>query len=150
MKTNHQMKQLFLLLVLLLSINITAQETLPSAEIKTLDGTSTSLQEEEKKVEKENRLSAYGEVTAYNFNQYNYTLDVNYRITDRTSLSSWNTITSGRTAEQGFDYNVVSALINFKSKDYEKTLSFGYSRNELMSYDVIQNFFVVKLRVRLF
>ena len=39
------MKQFFYLLVLLLSINITAQETLPSAEIKTLDGTSTSLQE---------------------------------------------------------------------------------------------------------
>ena len=39
------MKQFFYLLVVLLSINITAQETLPSAEIKTLDGTSTSLQE---------------------------------------------------------------------------------------------------------
>ena len=78
-------------------------------------------------VQAQDRLKGYGEVTAYNFNQYNYTLDVNYRITDRTSLSSWNTITSGRTAEQGFDYSVVSALINFKSKDYEETLSFGYS-----------------------
>lgn len=110
---------------------------------------SASAQEEEKEVKKENRLSAYGEVTAYDFEQYNYTLDVNYRITDRVSLSSWNTITSGRTVEQGFNYSVVSGLLNFKSKNLDNTLSIGYSRIEQYSFDFINRQFVMKLRVKL-
>lgn len=110
---------------------------------------SASAQEEEKEVKKENRLSAYGEVTAYDFEQYNYTLDVNYRITDRVSLSSWNTITSGRTVEQGFNYSVVSGLLNFKSKNLDNTLSIGYSRIEQYSFDFINSQFVMKLRVKL-
>lgn len=110
---------------------------------------SASAQEEEKEIKKENRLSAYGEVTAYDFEQYNYTLDVNYRITDRVSLSSWNTITSGRTVEQGFNYSVVSGLLNFKSKNLDNTLSIGYSRIEQYSFDFINSQFVMKLRVKL-
>jgi hypothetical protein len=114
---------------------------------------SASSQEEEKEVEKEvekeNRLSAYGEVTAYDFEQYNYTLDINYRITDRVSLSSWNTITSGRTLEQGFNYSVISGLLNFKSKNLDNTLSIGYSRTEQYSFDFINRQFVMKLRVKL-
>ena len=38
------MKQLLYLLLLTLSFNLTAQENLPSAEIKTLDGTITTLE----------------------------------------------------------------------------------------------------------
>ena len=106
-------------------------------------------EEEEKEVKKENRLSAYGEVTAFDFAQYNYTIDVNYRITDRVSLSSWNTITSGRTVEQGFNYSVVSGLLNFKSKNLDNTLSIGYSRIEQYSFDFVQKQFVMKIRVKL-
>ena len=106
-------------------------------------------EEEEKEVRKENRLSAYGEVTAFDFEQYNYTIDVNYRITDRVSLSSWNTITSGRTVEQGFNYSVVSGLLNFKSKNLDNTLSIGYSRIEQYSFDFVQKQFVMKIRLKL-
>ena len=110
---------------------------------------SVSAQEKEDEVKKENRLSAYGEVTAYDFEQYNYTLDINYRISDRVSLSSWNTITSGRTVEQGFNYSVVSGLLNFKSKNLDNTLSIGYSRIEQYSFNFINKQFVMKLRVKL-
>lgn len=110
---------------------------------------AASAQEEEKEIKEENRLSAYGEVTAFDFEQYNYTLDVNYRITDRVSLSSWNTITSGRTLEQGFNYSVVSGLLNFKSKNLDNTLSIGYSRIEQYSFDFVQKQFVMKIRVKL-
>ena len=110
---------------------------------------SVSAQEKEDEVKKENRLSAYGEVTAYDFEQYNYTLDINYRITDRVSLSSWNTVTSGRTVEQGFNYSVVSGLLNFKSKNLDNTLSIGYSRIEQYSFNFINKQFVMKLRVKL-
>ena len=99
--------------------------------------------------EKDNKLSAYAEVTAYNLSQYNYTLDINYRISERVSLSSWNTITSGRTLEQGFNYSVVSGLLNFKSKNLDNTLSIGYSRAEQYSFDFINRQFVMKLRVKL-
>lgn len=110
---------------------------------------AASAQEEEKEIKEKNRLSAYGEVTAFDFEQYNYTLDVNYRITDRVSLSSWNTITSGRTLEQGFNYSVVSGLLNFKSKNLDNTLSIGYSRIEQYSFDFVQKQFVMKIRVKL-
>jgi len=110
---------------------------------------SVNAQEKENEVKEENRLSAYAEVTAYDFEQYNYTLDINYRISDRVSLSSWNTITSGRTVQQGYNYSVVSGLLNFKSKNLENTLSIGYSRTEQYSFDFINKQFVMKLRVKL-
>jgi hypothetical protein len=99
--------------------------------------------------DKDNRLTAYTEVTAYDLSQYNYTLDVNYRITDRVSLSSWNTVTSGRTEQQGFNYSVVSTLLNLKSKNLENTLSFGYSRTEQYSFDFTNRQIVLKLRIKL-
>lgn len=46
------MKQLFYILLFIVSFNITAQENLPSSEIKTLDGDTTTLQE----ISKENDL----------------------------------------------------------------------------------------------
>ena len=46
------MKQLLYLLLLTLSFNLTAQENLPSAEIKTLDGTITTLE----KISNDNEL----------------------------------------------------------------------------------------------
>ncbi|MEJ6793343.1 MAG: TlpA disulfide reductase family protein [Lacinutrix sp.] len=46
------MKQFLLLLLTAITINVTAQETLPSIEIKTLDGNTTSLQ----KISKDNDL----------------------------------------------------------------------------------------------
>tara|TARA_B100000767_G_C19378858_1_gene375086 strand:- start:25 stop:378 length:354 start_codon:yes stop_codon:yes gene_type:complete len=110
---------------------------------------SVNAQEKENEVKEENRLSAYAEVTAYDFEQYNYTLDINYRISDRVSLSSWNTITSGRTVQQGYNYSVVSGLLNFKSKNLDNTLSIGYSRTEQYSFNFINKQFVVKLRVKL-
>jgi len=106
-------------------------------------------QEEDKKKKKSNNLSAYSEITAYDFQQYNYTFDLNYRIMDRVSLSSWNTITSGRTIEQGYNYSVISGLVNFKSKNFKHTLSLGYSRTEQYSFDFRNNQFMVKLRLKL-
>ena len=118
------MKNKLTLIILALTLSVTAQE-------------------------KDNKLSAYAEVTAYNLSQYNYTLDINYRISERISLSSWNTITSGRTLEQGFNYSVVSGLLNFKSKNLENTLSFGYSRTEQYAFDFVNKQIVLKLRLKL-
>ena len=99
--------------------------------------------------EKDNKLSAYAEVTAYNLSQYNYTLDVNYRISERISLSSWNTITSGMTEQQGFNYSVVSGLLNFKSKNLENTISVGYSQTKQHAFDFVNKQIVLKLRLKL-
>ena len=104
---------------------------------------------EKEVVKKDNRLSAFTEFSVYNFQQYNYTLDINYRITDRVSLSSWNTITSGRTLEQGYNYSVVSGLLNFKSENLENTISVGYNRVEQYFYNFIDNQFVVKIRMKI-
>lgn len=46
------MKQLISIMLVMASFNLTAQETLPNVEIKTLDGNSTTLQE----ISKENNL----------------------------------------------------------------------------------------------
>ncbi|AUC83372.1 TlpA disulfide reductase family protein [Lacinutrix sp. Bg11-31] len=46
------MKHFFYLLVFAMSLNLSAQENLPTAEIKTLDGTTTTLQE----ISKDNSL----------------------------------------------------------------------------------------------
>lgn len=46
------MKHFFYLLVFAMSLNLSAQENLPTAEIKTLDGTATTLQE----ISKDNSL----------------------------------------------------------------------------------------------
>ena len=99
--------------------------------------------------EKDNKLSAYAEVTAYNLSQYNYTLDVNYRISERISLSSWNTITSGMTEQQGFNYSVVSGLLNFKSKNLENTISVGYNQTKQQAFDFVNKQIVLKLRLKL-
>ncbi len=95
----------------------------------------------------ESRLQAFGEVTAFNFQQFQYTLDANYRISDRTSVSSWNTVTSGRTEQQGFNYSVFSALFNMKGKDFNQTLSVGYGVMNQFSFT--DRALIVKLRMRL-
>ena len=118
------MKNKLTLIILALTLSVTAQE-------------------------KDNKLSAYAEVTAYNLSQYNYTLDINYRISERISLSSWNTITSGRTLEQGFNYSVVSGLLNFKSNNLKNTISVGYSQTTQHAFDFVNKQIVLKLRLKL-
>ena len=101
------------------------------------------------KIKAKNKLRAFGEVTSYNFLEYNYTLDVNYKLNNYTSLSSWNTITSGRSENQGYNYSVVSAMINFSDKK-QNVFSVGYGNINQMFYNRSNNSFIVKLRVRIF
>jgi hypothetical protein len=101
------------------------------------------------KAKEKNKLRAFGELTSYNFLEYNYTLDVNYKLGDYTSLSSWNTITSGRNESQGYNYSVVSAMINFSDKK-QNVFSVGYGNINQMFYNRSNNSFIVKLRVRIF
>lgn len=99
--------------------------------------------------QQDDRFQAFAEVTAYNFSEYNYTLDLNYRLGDYTSISSWNTITSGRNEAQGFNYSVKSILFNWSDKK-RNVVSVGYGEINQISYDFNNKALIVKLRVKLF
>ena len=100
-------------------------------------------------VSAQDKLSMYGQVTALNFNQFNFNLDARYKLRDYISLSNWSTITQGRTAEQGFDYLNSTTLINFGKKGTESVLSFGHLYMNVPHMKFDQHQFVVKLRFKL-
>ena len=97
----------------------------------------------------QDRFQAFAEVTAYNLKEYNYTLDVNYTVTDNFSISSWNTITTGRSEAQGFNYSVKSILFNWSDKK-RNVVSVGYGEINQIHYKFNNEAFIVKLRVKLF
>ena len=97
----------------------------------------------------QDRFQAFAEVTAYNLKEYNYTLDVNYTVTDNFSISSWNTITTGRNEAQGFNYSVKSILFNWSDKK-RNVVSVGYGEINQIHYKFNNEAFIVKLRVKLF
>jgi len=94
------------------------------------------------------KLEAFAEVTSYNLKEYNYTLDVNYTVTDNFSISSWNTITTGRSEAQGFNYSVKSILFNWSDKK-RNVLSIGYGEINQIHYKFNNEAFIVKLRVKI-
>ena len=99
-------------------------------------------------IQAQDKLTAFAEVTGYNFSEYNYTLDVYYKLSDTFAISSWNTITSGRNEAQGFNYSVKSLLFNWSSKK-RNTLSIGYGEINQIQYNFNNKAFIVKLRVKL-
>jgi hypothetical protein len=96
----------------------------------------------------QSKLEAFGEVTSYSFRDYAYVLDVNYSINDSFYISSWNSITSGRIKEQGFNYSVTSLLFNWRDKK-RNTFSVGYGNINQISYDFNNRAIIVKLRIKL-
>ena len=96
----------------------------------------------------QNKVEAFGEVTSYNLSEYQYTLDVNYKLADSFSISSWNTITSGRGEAQGYNYSIMSLMFNWSDKN-RNTLSVGYGNINQISYNFNNKAIIVKLRVKL-
>ena len=96
----------------------------------------------------QNKVEAFGEVTSYNLSEYAYTLDLNYGVTDNFSISSWNTITSGRSEAQGYNYSVMSLMFNWSDKK-RNTFSVGYGEINQISYNFNNKAIIVKLRVKL-
>ena len=97
----------------------------------------------------QNKVELFGEVTSYNLNEYNYTIDGYYRVTDNFSINSWNTITSGRSEVQGYNYSVMSLMFNWNDKKNKNTFSVGYGEINQISYDFNNKAIIVKLRVKL-
>ena len=97
----------------------------------------------------QNKVEALGEVTSYNLNEYAYTLDAYYNVSDNFSISSWNTITSGRSEAQGYNYSVMSLMFNWSGKNNKNTFSVGYGEINQISYDFNNKAIIVKLRVKL-
>jgi len=95
------------------------------------------------------KISAFAELTSYNLTEYAYTLDVNYKLIDNLSVSSWNTITSGRSEAQGYNYSVMSIMFNWSDKNNKNTFSVGYGEINQISYDFNNRAIIVKLRVKL-
>lgn len=95
------------------------------------------------------KISAFAELTSYNLTEYVYTLDVNYNLTDNLSISSWNTITSGRNEAQGYNYSVMSLMFNLSDKNNKNTFSVGYGEINQISYNFNNKAIIVKLRVKL-
>jgi hypothetical protein len=95
------------------------------------------------------KISAFAELTSYNLTEYVYTLDVNYSLTDNSSISGWNAITSGRSESQGYNYSVVSLMFNWSDKKNRNTFSVGYGEINQISYDFNNKAIIVKLRVKL-
>lgn len=96
----------------------------------------------------QDKLSVFAEAVGYNFNEFSYVIDANYKLGDYTSLSSWNNLTSGRDMEVlGGDYFVSANTINFANKKNKNVISVGYSifEGRLLK----QRAFIVKLRVKL-
>lgn len=108
-------------------------------------------------VQAQDKFQGFGEVTTYNGKEFAYTLDLNYRLGDHTSISSWNSITEGRSEAQGYNYMVTSILFNIKSKNFKNTLSVGYGQlfagfqDGFATPATFENdALIVKVRVKLF
>ena len=97
----------------------------------------------------QNKVEVFGEVTSYNLSEYNYTIDAYYRVADNFSISSWNTITSGRSEIQGYNYSIMSLMFNWNDKKNNNTFSVGYGEINQISYDFNKRAIIVKLRVKL-
>ena len=97
----------------------------------------------------QNKVEAYGEVTSYNLSEYVYTLDANYKVSDNFSVSSWNTITSGRSEAQGYNYSIMSLMFNWSGVKNKNTFSVGYGEINQISYNFTNKAIIVKLRVKL-
>ena len=97
----------------------------------------------------QNKVEVFGEVTSYNLSEYNYTIDAYYRVADNFSISSWNTITSGRSEVQGYNYSVMSLMFNWNDKKNKNTFSVGYGEINQISYNFNNRAIIVKLRVKL-
>jgi hypothetical protein len=97
----------------------------------------------------QNKVEVFGEVTSYNLSEYNYTIDAYYRVADNFSISSWNTITSGRGEIQGYNYSIMSLMFNWNDKKNNNTFSVGYGEINQISYDFNNRAIIVKLRVKL-
>lgn len=98
----------------------------------------------------QDKLSVYGEAVSLNygdFTEMNYVLDINYKITDNWSLSSWSVTTSGRQEWQGFNYSATLGLVNYKTGSL--TLSSGFQANNQHYFNLKTNAFVVKARLKL-
>jgi len=95
------------------------------------------------------KISAFAELTSYNLTEYVYTLEVNYNLTDNLSISSWNSITTGRNEVQGYNYSVMSLMFNWSDKNSNNTFSVGYGEINQISYDFNNKAIIVKLRVKL-
>jgi len=95
------------------------------------------------------KVEVFGEVTSYNLSEYNYTIDAYYRVADNFSISSWNTITSGRSEIQGYNYSIMSLMFNWNDKKNNNTFSVGYGEINQISYDFNNRAIIVKLRVKL-
>lgn len=97
----------------------------------------------------QNKVEVFGEITSYNLSEYNYTIDAYYRVAENFSISSWNTITSGRGELQGYNYSVMSLMFNWNDKKNNNTFSVGYGEINQISYDFNNKAIIVKLRVKL-
>ena len=96
----------------------------------------------------QDKLSVFAEAAGYNFSEYSYVIDANYKLSDYTSLSSWNNLTSGRDMQVlGGDYFISANTINFANKKNKNVISVGYSIFE--GRTLKQRAFIVKLRVKL-
>ena len=83
-----------------------------------------------------------------NFTQKNYIVDSNYKLNDKSYLSSWSSYATGRGVEIGGNYFVSQNLINFKYK--KSTLSSGYQFLNLGLQNIKRHSFVVRVNYKLF
>lgn len=106
-----------------------------------LAGISVTHAQEDKK------LSIFAEHAAYNFAEFDWTLDVNYRISDKLSFSSWRRVTMNREDLIGGDYYVRVNSINW-SKNEKFVLSLGQVK--LDSDFINQESIMVKVRFKIY
>ncbi len=83
-----------------------------------------------------------------NFKQRSYIVDSNYKLSEKTYLSSWSSYATGRDFEIGGNYFVSQNLINFKYK--KSTLSSGYQFLNLGLQNIKRHSFVVRVNYKLF
>jgi len=100
-------------------------------------------------VSAQDKLSVFGEVSTIAFKQMNYTIDANYKLSDYTTLSSWSSTTTGRTAAQVFDYTTSSLMLNFGKKDNPNTFSVGYTYLGVPNMNIEQSALMIKVRFKL-
>lgn len=93
------------------------------------------------------RLSVFGEHAQYNFVEREWTLDINYRISDKLSFSSWHQTTQERSDIIGGDYYVRINSINW-SKNEKFVLSLG--KAALDSEFIKERSFMVKVRFKIY
>ena len=82
-----------------------------------------------------------------NFEQRSYIVDSNYKLSEKTYLSSWSSYATGRGFEIGGNYFVSQNLINLKSKN--ATFSSGYQFLNLGLQNIKKHSFVVRVNYKL-